>query len=404
MKYDHILVRYGELSLKGKNRTKFERALVGNIKKALKEFTDLKFIRTFSRLAIELNDTPEEPVIKKLQKVFGIHSFSLALRVETELEAMQAGALATINEADGPIRTFKITTKRAFKRFPIDSQKLNHLIGGYILKNTDGITVDVHNPDIELKVEVRESATYISGAVIKGAGGLPVGTSGKVMLLLSGGIDSPVAGYLTMKRGVEIEAIHFHSPPYTNERAKQKVKDLAKVLTEYGGDIKLHLVPFTEAQKMVHDNMPTNYEMTIMRRMMLRISDRIAKENGALAIATGESLGQVASQTLHSMNAINEVTNLPVIRPLVAMDKLEVIDIANKIGTYDISILPFEDCCTIFLPAESKTKPTRDHSNKFEQYIDIEGSVEEAVKGTEVVTITATSSTTDLEKQLDDLL
>ncbi|WP_216828952.1 tRNA uracil 4-sulfurtransferase ThiI [Alkalihalobacterium elongatum] len=387
MKYDHILVRVGELALKGKNRSVFEKALASNINVVLKGY-DVKVHRMFGRIMIELHDTREEEIIEKLKDVFGIHSFSLALKVENELEQIQKGALAALLDTrNQPVRTFKVTAKRPNKNFPIDSQSLNPLIGGYVLTNTEDITVDVHNPDVEIRVEVREAATYITCGNIPGAGGLPVGTGGKVMLMLSGGIDSPVAGYLTMKRGVKINAIHFHSPPYTNERAKEKVKDLVRILTKYCGTIQLHLVPFTEMQTTIHEKIPGDYAMTIMRRMMMRISEKIADQQKALAITTGESLGQVASQTLHSMNTINEVTNLPIIRPLVTMDKLEVIDIAKKIGTYETSILPFEDCCTIFLPPNSKTRPRRELANKFEGNFDFAALIDKAVAETEVVTI-----------------
>ncbi|WP_209122111.1 tRNA uracil 4-sulfurtransferase ThiI [Alkalihalobacillus sp. BA299] len=387
MKYDHILVRIGELALKGKNRKVFERALASNINVVLKGY-DIKVHSTFGRIMIELNDSREDDIIEKLKNVFGIHSFSLALKAENELEEIQKGALIALTDSrNQPVRTFKVTAKRPNKNFPIGSQELNHLVGGYILKNTENITVDVHNPDVEVRVEVREKATYITCGNISGAGGLPVGTGGKVMLMLSGGIDSPVAGYLTMKRGVRINAIHFHSPPYTNERAKQKVKDLVKILTKYCGTIQLHLVPFTEMQTTIHEKVPSDYAMTIMRRMMLRISEKIANKQNALAITTGESLGQVASQTLHSMNTINEVTNLPILRPLVTMDKLEVIEVARNIGTYETSILPFEDCCTIFLPSNSKTRPRKELAHKFEANFDFVSLVEKAVTETEIVTI-----------------
>ena len=400
MKYDHILIRYGELALKGKNRSFFEQTLLENIRLSLKEFPKIKIKRTYGIIVIELNNEPVELIKQKLQKIFGVYSFSLALKTENNVESIQQGALTALKDHEKPIRTFKVNARRAYKDFPTDSQTLNHLVGGYVLKNTENIKVDVHNPDLEIKVEVRESATYITCGKNLGPGGLPVGTSGRVMLMLSGGIDSPVAGYLTMKRGVRLEAIHFHSPPFTNERAKQKVKDLVKILAEYGGLIRLHLVPFTEIQKLIKDEIVTNYQMTVMRRMMLRISERIALNNEALAIATGESLGQVASQTLHSMNTINEVTNLPIIRPLVTMDKLEVIELAQKIGTYETSILPFEDCCTIFLPPESKTKPRRDQAQKFESYIDFESYINEAIAQTEIVKI-STSSPRD--KAIEDL-
>ncbi|OLO40235.1 tRNA 4-thiouridine(8) synthase ThiI [Alkalihalophilus pseudofirmus] len=399
MKYDHILVRIGELALKGKNRKVFERALASNITVVLKNY-DIKVISTFGRIMIELKDNREGEIIEKLKNVFGIHSFSIALKTENDLDDIQKGALIALTDSrNQPVRTFKVTAKRPNKNFPIGSQELNHLVGGYILKNTEHITVDVHNPDVEVRVEVRETATYITCGNIRGAGGLPVGTGGKVMLMLSGGIDSPVAGYLTMKRGVKINAIHFHSPPYTNERAKEKVKELVQILTKFSGTIQLHLVPFTEMQTTIHEKVPSDYAMTIMRRMMLRISEKIAHEQKALAITTGESLGQVASQTLHSMNTINEVTNLPIIRPLVTMDKLEVIEVAKKIGTYETSILPFEDCCTIFLPPNSKTRPKRELANKFETNFDFAALIDRAVAETEIVTIRHQRN----EQQVEDL-
>ncbi|NEU29908.1 tRNA 4-thiouridine(8) synthase ThiI [bacterium LRH843] len=399
MKYNHILIRFGELSLKGKNRSFFEKQLLRNIKMSLKVFSNLQFNRTFGRIIIELNGEEHEPVIEKLKTIFGIHSFSLALIVENELGAMQQGALQVMKGHDDA-RTFKITTKRANKFFPMQSQALSAEIGGYVLSHTEQLTVDVHQPDVDIRVEVRDENTYVMSGSFKGAGGLPVGTSGKVLLMLSGGIDSPVAGYLTMKRGAKIEAIHFHSPPYTNERAKQKVMDLAKSLTKFGSGIVVHLVPFTDIQKYLHSKVPSNLQMTIMRRMMVRISEKIAEERGILALATGESLGQVASQTLHSMNTINEVTNLPIIRPLVTMDKQEVIDIAHAIDTYDISILPYEDCCTIFLPPDSKTRPRRDQANAVEQHLEIEKYIDDAVARTEKISI---SSQVPLNKEVDDL-
>ncbi|KMK74529.1 tRNA uracil 4-sulfurtransferase ThiI [Alkalihalobacillus pseudalcaliphilus] len=402
MEYNHILIRYGELALKGKNRTYFEKQLQQNMKYALKAHPSAKVRRTFGRMIVELNGEAYEPIIEKLQNVFGIHSMSLAVKVENDLEKMKVAALHLFQESrkEKAIHTFKISARRAYKPFPISSQELNHHLGGYVLTNTEDLKVDVHHPDLDIRVEVRETATYITSGVFEGAGGLPVGTSGKVLLMLSGGIDSPVAGYLIQKRGAMLEAIHFHSPPYTNERAKQKVIDLATTLTKYGASIKLHLVPFTEIQTYLHKEAPSNFQMTLMRRMMLRISECIAKERGILALASGESLGQVASQTLHSMNTINEVTNLPIIRPLVTMDKLEVIQIAHKIDTYETSILPYEDCCTIFLPSDSKTRPRRDQAQKYESYLDIEPILEKAIADTEIITI---SSKEKVNQQIDDL-
>ncbi|MFA9457133.1 tRNA uracil 4-sulfurtransferase ThiI [Halalkalibacter sp. AB-rgal2] len=387
MIYNHILVRFGELALRGKNRSSFEKQLVQNIRSVMGTFEDVKVKRTFGRIIVHLNGQEHEPVIEKLKTIFGIHSFSLALKVENDVNAIQEGALHVFHEHQETTKTFKISARRAYKSFPVSSQELNQKVGGFVLSQTEDLTVDVHNPDLNINVEVREQATFITAGSFPGAGGLPVGTSGKVLMMLSGGIDSPVAGYLTMKRGAKLEAVHFHSPPYTNERAKQKVLDLARTLTKFGGDITIHLVPFTEVQKHIRAEVPSNFQMTIMRRVMLRISEQIANNEQILAIATGESLGQVASQTLHSIHTINEVTNLPVLRPLITMDKLEVMDIAKKIGTYDISILPYEDCCTIFLSDDPKTKPRRDQAHKFEQYVHIDHYVADAVNRTEKIVI-----------------
>ncbi|KEF39604.1 tRNA sulfurtransferase ThiI [Schinkia azotoformans MEV2011] len=406
MEYDHILIRYGEMSLKGKNRSKFSQILKNNIKVLLKLNGCTKAIvnRTKDRMFIDLNGDDHEKISEILKDVFGIQSFSLAMKVTSELEEIQKGALSALQEANPHAKTFKVTAKRPDKSFPIRSQELNHLIGGYILKNTEGLTVDVHNPDVNVRVEVRTSMTFITCKTVKGAGGFPVGSNGKVMLMLSGGIDSPVAGYMTMKRGVKIEAVHFHSPPFTNERAKQKVLDLAGKLTKYGGRIRVHIVPFTEIQQEIHKAIPSSYTMTAMRRMMLRIAEQIAVKNNALAIATGESLGQVASQTIESMNTINEVTNYPIIRPLIAMDKLEIIDIAHAIDTYDISIRPYEDCCTIFLPSDPKTKPKKDRINYYETKLgNIDELIEAAVTSVETIDIERNTRKHEIEKQFEDL-
>jgi thiamine biosynthesis protein ThiI len=370
MNYDHIVVRYGELSLKGKNRRHFESQLFETVKKKLKPFPALKAMKAFDRINIDLNGEDYSPVVKKLQEVFGIHAISLAVKSENDLEMIKAAALEAFRKASTGPGTFKISARRAYKHFPVGSQELNREVGAHILINTENITVDVHNPDIDVRIEVKENATYISCITFPGAGGLPVGVGGKAMLMLSGGIDSPVAGYLTLKRGVRIEGLHFHSPPFTSERAKQKVIDLTQELTRFGGKIKLHVVHFTEIQKIIKDKIPASYSMTIMRRVMLRIAEQIAEKNSAMAIANGENLGQVASQTLHSMYAINEVTNMPILRPVITMDKIEIVDIAQKIGTFDISIRPYEDCCTIFLPSAPKTKPKREKAIRFEQYIE----------------------------------
>jgi len=336
MQYDHILVRYGEMSLKGKNRKHFINHLKNNIKLALSSFSSLEYTANRDRLFIKLNGEDGEKVAEKLQTVFGIQSFSLAIRTKSDIEAIKDTALQAVKQLYKNGDTFKVSAKRADKSFPLTSDQLNYEIGRHILIHTDGLKVDVHHPDINVRVEVRPHATYIMCKDFKGAGGLPVGSSGKAMLMLSGGIDSPVAGYLSMKRGLEIEAIHFFSPPYTNERAKQKVMDLVEKLTEFGGKIVLHIVPFTEIQVTIQQKILENYTMTSTRRMMLKIADEIRKKRGALAIVTGESLGQVASQTLESMYAINEVTTTPILRPLISMDKNEIIEIAEKIDTFEI--------------------------------------------------------------------
>jgi len=399
MEYDHILIRYGELGLKGKNIKQFILQLKQNIQEALVDFPEVRVTRTQGRMFVVLNGQNPEPIIEKCKKIFGIYSLSLAIKVENKEEAIKEGALAALEQSEDA-NTFKVAVRRANKAFPIRSQEMNRVLGAHLLKNTSGFTVNVHEPDVEIRVEIREKATYITSTVIPGAGGLPVGTGGKSLLLLSGGIDSPVAAYLIMKRGVQVEMIHFHSPPFTSERAKQKVLDLTNVLTEYGGSINLHLVPFTKLQQEIFKTIPERYAMTVMRRVMLQISEKVCKNENILALATGESLGQVASQTLASMNVINEVTNLPVLRPLVGMDKEEIIAYSKAIHTYDISIRPYEDCCTIFVPKSPVTNPTREKVNYVEKNVDFSALMEEAVAEIERITI---DNETKQEKIFDEL-
>lgn len=385
MQYDHILIRFGEISTKGKNRKRFIDKLNRNIKHKLSTYKEIELEKTRDRIFIKLNGAPHEEISDKLKHIFGIASFSLALKTETELESIKEGALFALHELDYKNKTFKVSVKRPYKQFELDTIELNHEIGGHLLRNTPDLKVDVRNPEITVQVEVRAEATYITCKHIYGPGGLPVGTSGKAMLMLSGGLDSPVAGYLSMKRGLNIEAVHFYSPPYTNERSKQKVIDLAKTLMKFGSDVKLHIVPFTEIQEVIQKQVPDNYSLISTRRMMLRITDEIRKKQKALAIATGESLGQVASQTLESMYTINEVTNTPIIRPLITMDKNETIEIAKSIDTYDISIRPYEDCCTIFSPAAPKTRPQREKVGHYESYVDFDELINKALKDTEMI-------------------
>ncbi|GGE52176.1 putative tRNA sulfurtransferase [Pullulanibacillus camelliae] len=386
MKYDTLIIRYGEIALKGRNRKSFYDTLYDRVREQLLDLKDIKLKKRFDHIEVVLNGMDYQQVADRIRHVFGIQSMRVAITVDNDLESIHSGALRVIKEEEH-IATFKVSARRKNKDYPMTSKDLNYSVGSFILKNTENVTVDVHHPDMNLQIEVLEDTTRIYGKVIKGAGGLPVGSAGKVMLMLSGGIDSPVAGYMMMRRGATVEAIHFHSPPYTNDRAKQKVLDLAAALQKFGGRLKLHVVPFTNAQIAIRDRMPENYRMTIMRRMMLRIAERLAVKREALGIATGESLGQVASQTLESMNTINEVTNYPVFRPLVSTDKVDIIEIAKNIGTYDISIRPYEDCCTIFLPKAPKTKPKREQANRFEKNLPIEELMEEALAGVETIDV-----------------
>ncbi|QGH35326.1 tRNA 4-thiouridine(8) synthase ThiI [Gracilibacillus salitolerans] len=400
MEYDHIVIRYGELTLKGRNRKLFTTQLANNVRQALRNFPAIKVDKKRDRMYIVLNGEDPDAIMEKCRKIFGIQNMSVALKVENDETAIKEQALKLITETEN-VRTFKISTKRSNKEFPIGSQEFNHVLGGYLLANTENITVDVHQPDLEITVDIRSEATYLTSKKVPGATGLPVGSSGKSLLLLSGGIDSPVAGYLTMKRGVQLEAIHFHSPPYTSERAKEKVLDLAEKLSFYGHSIKVHIVPFTALQQKIHREIPHGYSMTVMRRMMMRISEEVAKQEGILSIVTGESLGQVASQTMESMHAINAVTNYPVIRPLVTMDKDEIIRISEDIDMYDISIRPFEDCCTVFVPKQPKTKPKLEKVEQFEANITFDQDIQEILSSIETIEIQAKDKQ---EEEMEDLL
>lgn len=358
-----------------------------NILWSLKDIPNLEVTANRERMYVILNGADHKEVIERLKGVFGIQTLSPALKIERDVEKMKDAALYYIGQLSDEVHTFKITTKRADKDFPYDTNEVNHMLGGHLLRNTEGLKVDVKNPDLNLLVEIRREAIYLTGEVIHGAGGLPFGSSGKAMLMLSGGIDSPVAGYLSMKRGLDVEAIHFYSPPFTSERSRQKVIDLAEKLALVSGSMKVHIVPFTEIQLLIQKQVPENYTMTTTRRLMLRLADRIREKEEAMAIITGESLGQVASQTLNSMYAINEVTNTPILRPLITMDKTEIIDLARKLDTFEISNLPYEDCCTVFTPASPKTKPKREKVIFYESFVDFEPLIETAIANTETLTI-----------------
>ncbi|MGH1703567.1 tRNA uracil 4-sulfurtransferase ThiI [Enterococcus gallinarum] len=389
MNYTEIMVRYGELSTKGKNRRSFIMQLAENVKRTLADFPKVKVHAERDRMHLLLNGEDSQAIILKLQKVFGIQNFSPSIRVEKDVEVLKEAVQTVMSEIYTGTETFKITAKRSDHQFIQDSNQLNLTLGNAVIDRFPEIKVQMKKPDINLRVEIRMDGAYLSYETIQGAGGLPVGTSGKGMLMLSGGIDSPVAGYFAMKRGVEIEAVHFASPPYTSEQALQKAKDLTKKLTPYVGGIQFIEVPFTEVQEEIKKHVPQGYWMTITRRMMLRLTDAIREARHGLIILNGESLGQVASQTLQSMVAINEVTNTPIIRPVATMDKLEIIDVAQEIDTFELAIQPFEDCCTIFAPPQPKTRPKLEKVHLYEERLDISGMMERALAGLKIEEIQA---------------
>lgn len=378
-----ILIKYGELTTKKANRNLFISHLYKDIKDKLKDY-NINIIKDNSRMYIETNDDIES-ITNILTKVFGIHSIVIAYKVNTNTDIIKEKVLEVVKNIN--FKTFKVDTKRSYKEFPYTSMEFNNVIGGLILKSIPNISVDVHNPEYTLKLEIRNDYTYIYTKEIMGAGGYPNGVAGKGLLMLSGGIDSPVSGYLAMKRGIKLECIYFESPPHTSIQAKNKVKSLVKKLTNYQSEIKLYVVNFTKIQEEIYKNADPEYMITIMRRMMYRISEKIIKRNNLYVLINGESVGQVASQTLTSMNVINNVTNIPVLRPVCCMDKLEIIDIAKKIDTYETSILPYEDCCTIFLPKHPVINPTLDKCLLYETLFDYEELINEAVNNIEIIKI-----------------
>ncbi|MBP1935422.1 tRNA uracil 4-sulfurtransferase ThiI [Paenibacillus sediminis] len=391
MKSQMLLLRFGEFTVKGKNRNRFDKTVIDHVKSLLKPYPRAKILKEYGRLYIDLNGEPADELIAILKNVFGIVSISPVIQTAPELQNIIDCALEFMSEKnikDGT--TFKVNARRVWKEFPHSSQEMNHLLGSPILRNFPGLKVDVRKPDIELRVEIRQHAAYIFCEVIQAVGGFPRGTNGKAMLLLSGGIDSPVAGWSSMRRGLEIECVHFFSFPYTSQRAKDKVIDLARVLAGYAGEIKIHLVPFTEVQTSFTQVGQDNLIITLMRRAMLRIATQLAEREGALALVTGDSLGQVASQTLPSMNVIGRATDLPLLRPLVMMDKEEIIRLAQQIGTYELSILPYEDCCTLFVPKSPTTNPNLRIVEKVEASIhELNNMIAEAVAKTETMVLRA---------------
>jgi thiazole biosynthesis/tRNA modification protein ThiI len=387
MKANYIVIRFGELTTKGKNRKLFTQKLLKNTKEILVGFTDLEYELKYDRMYIVLHTHNHKEVSEKLKTVFGIYSFSVAYKVEKNLETVKEVVSNLVNEKKGT--TFKIQTKRSDKTYPKTSDEINREIAGHVFHHANrDLQVDVKQPNMLISIEVRSDAFYVMDNVVKGAGGYPVGIGGKALLMLSGGIDSPVAGYLTLKRGVDIECIHYAAPPYTSVQAKEKVLDLVDQLRHFThGNITVHIVNFTKLQLAVYDHCEESYAMTTMRRMMYRIGERVAKERKCLALVNGESIGQVASQTLQSMQVINEVISLPVLRPVICLDKLEIIDIAKKINTYDISIRPHEDCCTIFTPKAPATKPRSYKAEMFESKFDFEALIDACVASVETMVI-----------------
>ncbi|MEX2804494.1 tRNA uracil 4-sulfurtransferase ThiI [Streptococcus sp. H31] len=404
MQYSEIMIRYGELSTKGKNRMFFINRLKNNIKHVLSVFPEVKVSADRDRAHVYLNGCDYLPVAEALKDIFGIQAFSPSYRIEKDTEALKNTVQELMLSIYQEGQTFKITSKRSDHHFELDSRELNQVMGGAVFEVLPNIQVQMKQPDINLKIEIREEAAYLSYENIKGAGGLPVGTSGKGMLMLSGGIDSPVAGYLSLKRGVAIEAVHFASPPYTSPGALKKAQDLTRKLTKFGGDIQFIEVPFTEIQEEIKEKVPEAYLMTVTRRFMLRITDCIRQERAGRVIITGESLGQVASQTLESMQAINAVTTTPVIRPLVTIDKLEIIEMAQKIDTFNLSIQPFEDCCTIFAPDRPKTHPKIANVEQYEKRLDIEGLIEGALSGLKIRTVSPQVESDEVDEWLTSLL
>lgn len=391
-----ILIKYGELSTKKGNRNFFINTLYNNVKNKLKNF-DVKISKDRARMYIEFKDSELEDIKSIIDKVFGIHKYHIAYIVDTNIESIKDKTLEVVRNLD--FKNFKVETKRSFKNFPMDSLEVSKNVGGYILKNINNIMVDVHHPELLIQIEIRDKNSFIYLNSYQGSGGYPVGTQPKGFLMLSGGIDSPVAGYLAMKRGIKLEAVYFEAIPHTSLEARNKVITLTKKLAEYSDHINLHVVNFTPIQEAIYKNCRGDYCITIMRRMMYRIMEKIVKEHGGYVIINGESVGQVASQTLVSMSVINEVTNVPVIRPVACLDKLEIIDISKKIDTYETSILPYEDCCTVFVPKHPVINPKLsvavDEENKFD-YISM---IDDAVKNLNTIKVTDA-----IEKEFLELL
>ncbi|MBZ4666298.1 tRNA uracil 4-sulfurtransferase ThiI [Mahella sp.] len=385
-----ILIRYGEIHLKGLNRPFFENTLVRNIRHALAGFDNAEVLKGEGRFYVKgIEPQRIDEAIARIRKVFGIVSISVAAQADKDMDVIKAVSVEQMKRAyEAGNTTFKVESRRSDKTFPYKSPDISREVGGHILENIDGLKVDVHTPDVVLNIEIRENA-YIYYDRIDGPGGMPVGTAGKAMLLISGGIDSPVAGYMIAKRGVELSAVHYYSFPYTSQRARDKVEDICRILSGYTGPIKIHMVPFTDIQQTIYERCPDNQLTILTRRFMMRIAQKLAVQNGCKAIVTGESIGQVASQTMDSLTVTEAAVDMLVLRPLIAFDKVEIMDAAKRIGTYETSILPYEDCCTVFLPRHPVTKPKLEMIEQSERLLDIEGLEQHAIENMEIVTIRA---------------
>ena len=390
-----IIIKYGELSTKKDNINYFLTCLKDNIRNSIGDGSKILFDR--GRMYIYSDESNYSNILEKLKHVFGIHEIDLGYKLNTnELSEIEENLKKLISDIN--FNTFKVETKRSYKKYKMNSMEISKYLGGVVLKLKNNVKVDVHNPECLINIEIRSDSSYIYFDKTSGIGGYPVGSLGKGMLMLSGGIDSPVAGYLALKRGVRVEGVYFESPPHTSEAAKNKVISLAKHLTNYSGYMKLHVVNFTEIQEAIYKNIPHEYLITIMRRMMYRISEILASKNNCKVLINGESIGQVASQTLTSMSAINNVIKIPVIRPVACFDKLEIIDIAKKINTYETSILPYEDCCTIFVPDHPVINPTKEKCEEYEKLIDVELLLKNAIRNTKTIKIESVT------KEFDDVL
>ena len=390
-----IMIKYGELTTKKDNRKLFINALYYDLLYKLAGL-DFEITREMARMFIEFHSEDLEVIKEKINHVFGIHTYALVYKVKSNEEAITNELIERIK--DKKFSTFKVETKRSDKSFPIDSPTFSKKMGGVVLRTVPNISVDVHNPELTINIEIRNDYSYIFFEEFKGIGGYPYGVQGKGLLMLSGGIDSPVAGYLAMKRGIKLDAVYFEAIPHTSLEARNKVIDLVKKLNNYGQRIRLIVVPFTEIQEAIYKNCDQEYVITIMRRMMYRIMDRLVKRNKAHVIINGESIGQVASQTLTSMEVINSVTNLPVIRPVACLDKLEIIDISKKIDTYDISILPFEDCCTVFVPKHPVINPVMEKCIREEEKFDYNTMVDKVIENLQYIKVN------DYERDYNDIL